>query len=177
MTLLAWTYNKITKKKPPYYFNYSILTILGKPIRKWITNVVAANCPFNCIRIFLYRLCGFKIGKKTFIGMRCYLDDMCYDLLTIGNNVTISYGVFFACHGRNQKHLPITIQDNAYIGMRANIISKNSSTSESVIDKLGVTVGEHAVVGACTLVNKNVPAYATAVGVPCRIIKGMNENE
>lgn len=35
---------------------------------------------------------------------------------------------------------------------------------------MGGSIGEYAVVGACSLVNKNVPAYATAVGVPCRII-------
>ena len=58
--------------------------------------------------------------------MKCYLDDMCYDLLKIGNNVTISYGVYFACHGRNQGHYPIKIYDGAYVGMRANIISKNT---------------------------------------------------
>ena len=39
-------------------------SIIAKPIRKWLTNVLAAHCPFICIRIFLYRLCGFKIGKK-----------------------------------------------------------------------------------------------------------------
>ena len=80
---------------------------------------------FNNVRIFIYRLCGLKIGKHVFIGMKCYLDDMCYDLLKIGNNVTISYGVYFACHGRNQGHYPIKIHDGAYVGMRANIISKN----------------------------------------------------
>lgn len=127
MKVLSWLYKKIKKRNPPYYFNYSIITIIAKPIRKWVTNVVAANCPFNCIRIFLYRLCGFKIGKGTFIGMRCYLDDMCYDLLTIGNNVTISYGVFFACHGKNQEHLPIVIEDDVYVGMRSNIISYNTN--------------------------------------------------
>lgn len=167
MRVLSLIFKKIKKKEPPYYFNYSIWTIITKPIRKWITNVVAANCPFNCIRIFLYRLCGFKIGKGTFIGMQCYLDDMCYDLLKIGSNVIISYGVFFACHGRNQEHLPITVEDNTYIGMRANIISKNTNNSTS-----GVTIGEYAVVGACSLVNKDIPARATAVGVPCRIIGG-----
>ena len=57
--------------------------------------------------------------------MRCYLDDMCYDLLRIGDNVIISYGVYFACHGKGQEHLPITVDDGAYIGMRASIISKN----------------------------------------------------
>lgn len=124
MKLLKFAYEKIKKQPAPYYYNYSPLTIIGKPIRKWIAQVLAPNCVFNNVRILLYRLCGFKIGKQVFIGMKCYLDDMCYDLLTIGNNVTISYGVYFACHGKNQGHLPITIKDGAYIGMRANIISK-----------------------------------------------------
>lgn len=165
MKLLKTLYEKVKKEPAPYYFNYSVGTIVMKPIRKWLTNTVAANCPFNCIRIAIYRLCGFKIGKKTFIGMRCYLDDMCYDLLTIGSHCTISYGVFFACHGRNQKHEPIVIEDNVYIGMRANIISKNADSTQH-----GVTVGSGAVIGACTLVNRSIPAGMTAVGIPCRII-------
>lgn len=126
MILLKSIYEKATKRNAPYYFNYSLLTIIGKPIRKFVTQVITPNCPFNNIRILLYRACGFKIGKHTFIGMKCYLDDMCYDLLKIGNNVTISYGVYFACHGKGRAHLPITIDDGAYIGMRASVISKNS---------------------------------------------------
>lgn len=126
MKLLKYAYEKIKGKPAPYYYNYSILTILAKPIRKWVAQVVAPNCVFNNIRILLYRLCGFKIGKHVFIGMRCYLDDLCYDKLTIGNIVTISYGTYFAYHGRHQGHYPITIMDGAYIGMRANIISKNT---------------------------------------------------
>ena len=126
MRILKATYEKIYNKPAPYYYNYSLITIVLKPIRKWLTNSLAASCPFNCIRIAIYRLCGFKIGKGTFIGMRCYLDDMCYDLLKIGNNVTISYGTFFACHGKGQEHLPITVDDGVYIGMRASIISKNA---------------------------------------------------
>ena len=163
MKIVKFLYEKLTGKTASYYFNYSILTIIAKPIRKYFTNVVAANCPFNCIRILIYRLCGFKIGKKCFIGMRCYLDDMCYKELIIGNNVTISYGVFFACHGKEQKHLPIIIKDGAYIGMRANLISKNSD------EENGITIGKCAVIGACTLVNKNIPDGATAYGVPCKI--------
>lgn len=45
--------------------------------------------------------------------------------------------------------------------MRANIIS----------GKKGITIGEKAIVGACTLVNKDIPDGATVVGVPCRKIK------
>ncbi len=44
--------------------------------------------------------------------------------------------------------------------------------------KTGVTIGEGAIIGACSLVNKDIPAGATAVGVPCKVIKnGETENE
>lgn len=52
MRLLKKLYEKRTGKPAPYYYNYNLLTVIAKPIRKWLTNVVAANCPFNCIRIF-----------------------------------------------------------------------------------------------------------------------------
>lgn len=129
MKLFKQIQEKLTGHTAPYYFEYSIFTIIVKPLRKFIAQVIAPNCPFNNLRILCYRLCGFKIGKKTFIGMKCYLDDMCYDMLKIGNNVTISYGVYFACHGKNQGHYPIEIKDGAYLGMRASVISKNSHSS------------------------------------------------
>ena len=163
MKLLKKCYEAVTHKKAPYYYDYSLFTIISKPIRKWCTNVLAANCPFNCIRVLIYKMCGFKIGKRVFIGMRCYLDDMCYDLMCVEDDVTISYGVYFASHGRKQKRAPIIIKSGAYIGMRATIISKTKSGN-------GVTIGNKAVVGACCLVNKDIPANATAVGIPCRII-------
>lgn len=172
MRVMKSIYEKKNNKPAPYYYNYSIITIIFKPIRKWLTNTLAANCPFNCIRIWIYRMCGFKIGKHTFIGMKCYLDDMCYDLLIIGNHVTISYGVFFACHGINQEHMPIVIADNVYVGMRANVISKNPDISQR-----GVHIGSGSNIGACSLVNRNIPDGATAVGIPCRIIEKNSTNE
>ena len=92
--------------------------------------------------------------------MRCYLDDLCYEQIEIGNNVIISYGVYFACHGRKQGHNRIIIKDGAYIGMRTSIVSPKGD----------VVIGEKAIVGAMTLVNKSVLAGKTAVGVPCRIL-------
>ena len=115
----------------------------------------------NGWRIFFYRRCGYNIGKNVFIGMRCYLDDLEPKMFTVEDDAIISYGVFFACHGKNQQHTPITVKKGAYIGMRASVIS----------GKTGVTIGENATIGACTLVNKDIPAGATAVGVPCRIIE------
>ena len=129
--------------------------------RKWMSAKIIPHMLLNGWRIFFYRRCGYNIGKNVFIGMRCYLDDLEPKMFTVEDDAIISYGVFFACHGKNQQHTPITVKKGAYIGMRASVIS----------GKTGVTIGENAIVGACTLVNKDIPAGATAVGVPCRIIE------
>jgi len=160
-TFFSWVWRKTHKGNPPYYCYYSLFTIISKPIRKYFSAVLIPAIPFSNLRVQCYRWCGYKIGKNTFIGMRCYLDDMCYDLIEIGDNVTISYGVFFACHGRKQGHHSIVIKDGAYIGMNATIIARK---------KEGTVIGKDAVVGACTLVNKNVPDGATVVGIPAKII-------
>lgn len=124
-------------------------------IRRGISQNIAPNCVLTPVRIGLYRLCGFKIGKNVFIGMKCYLDDLCADEIEIGSNGIISYGVYFACHGPNQNHNKLVIKDGAYIGMRANITTRH----DLVID-------EGSVIGAGTLVNKSVHDGATCVGVP-----------
>ena len=150
----------VKKEDIPYYWKRSISTEIWHLIRKGISQNIAPNCVLAPVRKCLYRLCGFKIGKGGFIGMKCYFDDLCVDKIEIGNNVTISYGVYFACHGPNQGHNIILIKDGAYIGMRASIIAPHD-----------IEIGEKAIVGAMTLVNKSVPAGKTAVGVPCRILE------
>ncbi|WP_239449024.1 N-acetyltransferase [Mediterranea sp. An20] len=94
--------------------------------------------------------------------MRCYLDDMCYDLIEIEDHVTISYGVFFACHGRKQGHNKLVIKKGAYIGMNSSIVARNAE---------GLIIGENAVVGACSLVNKSVDAEDVVVGIPAKSIR------
>lgn len=150
-----WKHPEVPTEDIPYWYRRSILKEFWHLLRKWICQVWAPNCVLTPVRISLYRLCGFKIGKGGFIGMKCYLDDLCTDKIVIGNNVTISYGVYFACHGKNQEHNHIDIRDGAYIGMRASIIARHD-----------VVIGENAVIGAMTLVNKSVEANTTVVGVP-----------
>lgn len=167
--MLLKYYYKITHKgckdeEIPYYFRRSIIGELWHLIRKGICQNIAPNCVMNPVRIGLYRLCGFKIGKGTFIGMKCYLDDLCIDKIEIGNSVIISYGVYFACHGPNQGHNKIIIKDNAYVGMRASIIARND-----------IVLGENSIVGAQALVNKSIPAGMTAIGIPCKIVGKKDE--
>ena len=53
------------------------------------------------------------------------------------------------------------IKDGAYIGMNSSIVARSSE---------GVVIGENAVVGACSLVNKSVADNSVVVGVPAREI-------
>lgn len=98
---------KLYNRNAPYYIaEYTIFELAFKPIRKWLVNTISANCPFNSIRIAIYKMCEFKIGKHVFIGMKCYLDDHCYKFIKIEDNVTISYGVFLLAMEAS-KNIPI----------------------------------------------------------------------
>lgn len=51
----------------------------------------------------MYRyLVGYKIGKNVFIGMKCYLDDLEPKQTIIEENVTVSYGCYFALWKRTK---------------------------------------------------------------------------
>ena len=156
MYIVEQFYKKVLKKDPPYYAKYSLFAIVWKPIRKYINVVIIPNTPFSNLRILLYRMLGFQIGKNVFIGMKCYMDDIDPKKTIIEDNVVISYGCYFACHGKGQEHTEIIIKKDAYLGIRCNIIS----------GKHGITIGENSIVAAGSLVHKDVPAGTTVGGVP-----------
>lgn len=128
----------------------------------WSARIIP-NLVTNGARIFFYRLIGYKnISKKCFIGMKCYLDDLEPKMITIEEGVSVSYGTYFACHGKGQDHNPILIKKGAYIGMHSTIISPVDG---------GIVIGEKAIVGAGSLVNRTIPDGETWAGNPARKIK------
>ena len=82
----------------------------------------------------------------------------------------------------------IIIEDDVEIGGGCHIYStttidvkkgtihlkQNCKIGAHTVIMPGVTVGENTVIGACSFVNKNIPADVVAVGVPCVIKKNMN---
>ena len=160
MKLIELYYEKVLKVDAPYYAKYSLGKIIMKPIIKFLNIVIIPNIPFLRLRVMLYRLVGFKIGKNSDIGMKCYLDEIDPSKLIIKDNVTISCNCYFTCHGKSQTHTHIIINEGAYIGMRANIIS----------GKNGIEIGKNVIVGAGSLVNKSIPDNSTVVGVPAIVL-------
>jgi len=160
MKLIELYYEKILHKDAPYYAKYSLIKIVMKPIIKFFNLVIIPNTPFLRLRVMFYRLIGFKIGKNSDIGMKCYLDEIDPSKLIIKDNVTISCNCYFTCHGKGQSHTKIVIHDGAYIGMRVNILS----------GKHGIEIGKNVIVGAGSLVNKSIHDNSTVVGVPAKVI-------
>jgi acetyltransferase-like isoleucine patch superfamily enzyme len=110
-----------------------------------------------------------QVGSNTWIGPYTVLDGS--GGLVIGRYCSISAGVHIYTHDSVQwalsggiapyEHAPVHIGDCCYIG------------SQSVIAK-GVTIGHHCVIGACAFVNRDIPPYSIAVGVPARVIGPVN---
>lgn len=106
-----------------------------------------------------------EVGEHTWIGPFTLLEGS--GGLKIGSHCSISAGtqiythdsVHWALSGGQApyKQAPVTIGDCCYIG------------SQTVIAK-GVTIGDHVVVGASSFVNKDIPSFSVAAGVPCRVI-------
>ena len=120
---------------------------------------------FRCFPPF-YTDCGknIKIGKNVFINACCRFQDQggieIGDGSLIGHNTTIAtLNHDFNPDKRANLHpSPVKIGKNVWIGSDSTILP-------------GVEIGDGAVIGAGSIVTKNVPANSIAIGSPARVIK------
>jgi len=114
---------------------------------------------FPAIRKFLYILTNAKIGKRVFIGSYVLIDDQFPELITIEDDVTISYRCTILAHDDSKGILsPVTIKRNAWIGACVTVLP-------------GVVINERAIIGAGTVVFRDVPKRAKVVGPKPRHIE------
>lgn len=118
------------------------------------------------------------IGKNVQINDYVHISAM--EKVTIGDNVLIASKVFISDlnHGSygsdnihdspdtppNERKLyckPIIIEDNVWLGEFVSVLQ-------------GVTIGRGTIVGANSVVSKNLPPYTIAVGAPAKVIKKYN---
>ncbi len=109
---------------------------------------------------------GIEIHPAAEIGKNLFIDHgtgvVIGQTAVIGDEVTIYHGVTLGGVGKsgsvNGKRHP-TIGNQAIIGAGAQVLGD-------------VTVGEGAKVGANSVVTKDIPPHATAIGIPARVVGG-----
>ncbi len=128
----------------PIYFDYGCNTSFGQ--------FSGANFNFTCLDV-----CPVHIGNNVLIGPNVTLATPMHPLLPEERNVRQDengryYNLEYA--------RPITIEDNCWL-------------ASNVVVCGGVTIGEGCVIGAGSVVTRNIPAYSLAAGNPCRVIRAI----
>lgn len=113
---------------------------------------------------------NIQVGENFFANYQLTVLDCA--AVTIGDNVQIApnVSIYTAGHplhpdSRNSGYeyaLPITIGDNVWIG-------------GNVVICPGVTIGDCAVIGAGSVVTRDVPPWTVAAGNPCRVLRQITE--
>ena len=133
-------------------------------------------------------LFGENIGEGSSITPP--LNGACVGSMKIGKNVLINSNLLAMARGG------ITIEDNAMLAANVQLISNNHDPYDlwtlpckPVLIKEyawigagatilpGVCIGKHAIVGAGSVVTKDVPDYAVAVGNPAKVIKMLEKEK
>ena len=122
-------------------------------------------------QVMLYAKGILQIGER--FGINRYSRIVAHENITIGNNVTIGQMVSILDHDHQYemtegqlrldgyKTAPIKIGNNIWIGDKCTILK-------------GVTIGDNVVVGANTLVHKDVPANVVVGGIPFKVLKKLD---
>jgi len=127
---------------------------------------------------FVIILKNAQIGKNCNINAHCFIED---DVI-IGDNVTVKCGVYLWDGMR--------IGNNVFIGPNATFINDNFPRSKNYPDKFlqttledgasigagaiilgGLTIGKNSMIGAGSVLTKNVPDNELWVGNPARFVK------
>ncbi len=163
------------------YGNVSVRSAFGKFYKKIRNTFLMKYCfniallaPFNSkkVRPMILRCMGCKVGKGVFIGDNVSVDKNFPELITIGDNSYITGGTTLLCHKRDisKYRKGAKLFDLPY-KKGPIIIGPGCSTGTNTLILPGVTIGEGAVIGAGSLVTKDVPAWSLAVGRPAKVIK------
>ena len=130
------------------------------------------------VRPWVLKKIGCHVGKGCFVGDNVRIDTGHSDMITLVDSVSIAGGTRLLCHQRDFTDYfvgsdymklgyiikPIVLKKGCLIGMESFVMP-------------GVTVGEGAIVGAGSLVTRDIPAWTIATGRPAKVVKEIPRRE
>ena len=143
------------------------LQYFGRDVSRWRVawNVVwlhgSKMCPWFGLKSWLVRRSGAKVGRRVSLGLAAQFDVLFPGRITIGDDAIIGYNTTLLCHGYTHGSAQfgdIRIGAKASLGANCTVLP-------------GVTIGDGAVIGAMSLVNRDVPAGEFWAGVPARRVR------
>lgn len=157
---LCWEYNKLSPKE------------IDK--KKDLIKNIVGKCGENfCIEPSFQCDYGYNIelGENFYSNHNLVILDCAK--VKFGNNVFVApnCGFYTACHPVNAEKringieyaMSITVGNNVWIGGNVAVLA-------------GVTIGDNTVIGAGSVVTKDIPSNVIAVGNPCRVLKEITED-
>lgn len=162
------TYGLVSELSRVSHFDMEFVMSLVRKIVAKIGQDSYIVPPFRC-----------DYGDHVFIGNNTYINYNCCFLdsakVTIGDYVYMgpNCNIFTPCHPihhelRKEKvteyALPVTVGSHSWIG-------------GDVVITPGVTIGENCVIGAGSVVTKDIPDNSIAVGNPCKVIRQINDKD
>ena len=136
---------------------------------------------FNKLR----ELFGDNLGENSFVAAP--VQGVCFERIKIGKNVFINGNFLAMARGG------ITIEDDVQIAANVQLLTNNHAPYDRAVLTCrpiyikkgawigagatilpGVSIGKYAIVGAASVVTRDVPDFAVVVGNPAKIIKTLN---
>ncbi len=115
--------------------------------------------------------CELRIGKGSTIGNFNHI--IASHSIIIGNNVLTADKVYISDNIHNYEDIDTPIKEQGMVQKKDVNIGDGSWLGENVC-VLGASIGKHCVIGANSVVTRDIPDYSVAVGSPAKVIKQYN---
>lgn len=149
----------------------SLILLFGSAFRRYFLMMGMNMLPLVSLRIYLLRLSGVSIGKGCYIGFNVMPDTNYPELISIGDNVTISHNCVIITHtqtpaqsslGTLYRHKKsVHIGNGSWIGMNTVILP-------------GAVISDDCFIGAGSVVTSNMPTKYLCAGNPCKPVKALS---
>ena len=145
--------------------------ILGLGLRYCALRAIRATTSPNVSiheDVYILNPQGLTIGRNVSVHPMCYLDAA--GTISIGDDVSIAHGVTMMSTTHEYSDTVANIKDQP-VAPRPTAIENNCWIGAQAVILSGVRIGQGSVIGANSVVTRDIPPGSVAVGSPARIVR------